>query len=158
VSPFRVRRYRPADAAAIAAIYVESVTGLGHRGYSPAQVAAWAGNARDAEEVALWAGDGRIVLVATDGHDRPVAFMDVEEDGHIDMMFCSPGWSGKGVASALFGKIQDEARRRGAGRLYAEASEVARPVFSHWGFDLLRRNDFEVKGVAIHNYAMEKTL
>jgi putative acetyltransferase len=43
-------------------------------------------------------------------------------------------------------------------RLFVEASEIAKPFFASRGFALIRRKDFEVDGVPIHNYAMEKHL
>jgi len=158
VTEFRVRTYGPADAATVAVIYVDAVTVLGHRGYSPAQVAAWASRARTPEDVVAWAGDGRLVLVAVDDNDTPIAFIDLEADGHIDMMFCTPQCSGRGVASALYGRLEAAARDGGLTRLHTEAREVARPIFARWGFRLLHRNDMEIDCVAIHNYLMEKTL
>ncbi|MBB3032974.1 hypothetical protein [Alteriqipengyuania lutimaris] len=55
----------------------------------------------------------------------------------------------------------------GATRLYTEASELARPAFERAGYHgaferagyhVSHRRDFEVDGVAIHNFAMEKVL
>lgn len=46
----------------------------------------------------------------------------------------------------------------GARRLHAEASETARPVFERAGFSVTARRDFEVAGVPIHNWAVEKSL
>jgi putative acetyltransferase len=43
-------------------------------------------------------------------------------------------------------------------RLYSEASEAARRFFLKKGLVVLHRRDFEVRGVAIHNHAVEKRL
>ncbi|MFN3817341.1 hypothetical protein [Brevundimonas sp.] len=40
----------------------------------------------------------------------------------------------------------------------SEASEAARRVFLKRGYAVVERRDFEVAGVAIHNYAMERRL
>jgi putative acetyltransferase len=42
------------------------------------------------------------------------------------------------------------------GRIFVEASELARPLFERRGFTLLARNDLVLDGVDIHNYRMEK--
>jgi putative acetyltransferase len=54
--------------------------------------------------------------------------------------------------------VLEHARAAGISRLFVEASENARPVFERAGFIVMRRRDFDVGGVAIHNYAMERTL
>jgi hypothetical protein len=49
-------------------------------------------------------------------------------------------------------------RARGIARLYTEASEPARRFFAKRGFVEVSRNDFEIVGVPIHNFRMEKSL
>ena len=154
----QIRFYRADDAPHLGDIYVGAIRGLAPAGYTSAQVEAWAGRVANAEETHDRCSDGRLVLVATDHSDTPVAFIDLEDDGHIDMMFCRPDWAGRRVASALFRSIEAAAMERHMPRLYTEASEIAKPVFSKWGFNLVRRNDMEIDGIAIHNYIMEKPL
>jgi putative acetyltransferase len=43
-------------------------------------------------------------------------------------------------------------------RLHAEASEAARRFFLKRGFAVVNRRAFEIAGVRIHNYAVEKWL
>ncbi len=63
---------------------------------------------------------------------------------------------GHGLASRLLGEIEIQARNRGMTRLYAEASEMALPVFQRAGFTLIGRRDFPIGGTPTHNYAVEK--
>jgi putative acetyltransferase len=65
---------------------------------------------------------------------------------------------GSGVASALYDRLEQEAKERGLGRLFVEASETARKLFLRKGFTELKRSDFVLRGVRIHNYLMEKLL
>lgn len=104
------------------------------------------------------AADGRLLLVAVDEDDAPLAYGDLEADGHIDHLYCLPDAAGTGVAAALYGEIEAAARARGIARLYTEASEPARRFFLKRGFAVVERNDFEIAGVAIHNFRMEKRL
>lgn len=94
--------------------------------------------------------------------DLPRAYALLEPDGHIDMLYCHPDYSGNGLAGRLLVEAEDRARAAGILRLYTEASELARPVFERAGFTILNRHDFiigpESTPVAIHNYAMEKHL
>lgn len=154
----KLRHYQERDAETLARIFVRSVTELGPRHYTAEQVAAWAADAPDAEDMRRRGGDGRWVLVAADGSDRPVAFADLEADGHIDLLFALPEVAGMGVASALLDALETIARTQGIMRLYVEASEAAKGLFARHGFALLGRRDFAEGGVMVHNYAMEKPL
>jgi putative acetyltransferase len=153
-----IRPYRPDDAAAVAAIFFESVREAGPRDYSAAQVAAWAPERPDTGRVDARARDGRLMLVAVDERDRPIAYGDLEPSGHIDHLYCRPERVGTGVASALYDALEREALALGLSRLFVEASEAARRLFLRKGFDEIERREFPIRGVMIHNYRMAKSL
>src|SRR6185437_14968862 len=134
------------------------VQALGPRRYTPEQVAAWAPKPPDPADVRTRALDGRTTLVAIDASGEMVAYGDLEPSGHIDHIYCRPDAAGRGVAEALLDELVARAVRTGAPKLHAEVSELARGLFERKGFVLLRRRDFELRGVAIHNYAMERPL
>lgn len=105
-----------------------------------------------------WAAKGRLVLVAADAEDRPLAYGDLQPDGHIDQLYCRPQAAGTGVTASLYAGLEAAARAQGIARLHVEASEPARRFFLKQGFSATARNDFEVAGVPIHNWRMEKSL
>jgi putative acetyltransferase len=154
----QIRRFRPADAPALADIFYRAVREMGARFYSDAQVRAWAPEPPDARRYLDHAASGRLILVAVDEGDAPVAYGDLEPDGHIDHLFCTPEWTGRGLGSALCEAIERAALSRGLAGLYVEASEAARPVFERKGFELVERRDFELRGARINHYRMRKTL
>jgi len=156
VSDLRVRPGTAADAPALSALYEASVRGLGARNYSEAQIAAWASLTPSAASLAARMDDGRMRLVAE--QERVAGFIDVEADGHIDLLYVAPEAAGQGVARLLLETAEALAAAQGVTRLHAEASETARPVFERLGFRATARRDFEVAGVPIHNWAVEKTL
>ena len=98
------------------------------------------------------------MLVAVNEREEPVAYGDVEMDGHIDHIFCSPEVAGTGVSAILYSALEAAARAQDIGRLYVEASEPAQRFFLKRGFMTTERNDFDLNGVAIHNFRMEKKL
>lgn len=154
----RIRSYVAADASHLSALYRRSVLEVGSRDYGPAQIQAWAALAPSPERLQIQSEDGRIRLVASDALDLPVAFADLEPDGHIDLFYCAPEAAGTGIAAALYEALESSARQQGMTRLYAEASERARPFFLKQGFAVIAKREFEVTGVPIHNYAVEKSL
>lgn len=156
-----IRPYRPQDAEAIAALTLAAIRETGLRAYSPVQVAAWSAR-YSVQRLLDGAARGDVILVAADEADRPLAYTVLEESGHLDMLYCRPDQTGRGFAAALLAAAEAAARMRGVTRLFAEASELARPVFARAGYVLLQRRDFTIDHpegpVAIHNYAMEKAL
>ena len=154
----RVRSFRPEDAAFLARIFHAAVHRIGGLHYSAEQVAAWAPALPSPESFLRRGGDGRLLLVAVDHLDRPLAYGDLEADGHIDHLYCRPDVAGTGVASFLYDRIEAAAGERGMGRLYVEASEPARRFFLKKGFVVRQRRDFDLGNVSIHNFEMEKQL
>jgi putative acetyltransferase len=153
-----IRRYDPRDAAGLADVFFRSVRQVALSAYTTAQVRAWAPEPRTAEWAHREASDGRLVLVAVDEGDRPVAYIDLEPNGHIDRVFCAPEAAGQGIASRLYDAVETAAREQGIGRLFTEASELARRLFERKGFVVVERQDLMIRGVDIHNYRMAKTL
>jgi putative acetyltransferase len=153
-----IRAYEPRDAAGLADVFFRSVRQVALAEYTADQVSAWAPEPRTAEWAHGEATDGRLVLVAADQDDRPVAYIDLEPDGHIDRLFCAPGAAGRGIASRLYDAVEKAAREQDITRLFTEASELARRVFERKGFAVVERQDLVIRGVAIHNYRMAKTL
>jgi putative acetyltransferase len=154
----KIRPFRPDDAPALAALFHAAVHGIARAHYSQAQVNAWAPEVPDPARFRARGADGRLLLVAVDAGDAPLAYGDVEADGHIDHLFCRPDAAGTGVTASLYAALEAAARGRGIGRLYTEASEPARRFFLKQGFVVVARNDFDLGGVAIHNMRMEKRL
>ncbi len=154
-----LRPYTAADAAAVANIFRRAIAAIGARDYSAEQCAAWAGPPDDdGSRLDARLSDGRLALVAVDAGGRVVAFGDLEDDGHIDFLYAAPEAAGTGVAAGLYAALEAAGRAKGLTRLYSEASEAARRFFLKRGFTVLHRRDFDVRGVAIHNYAVEKKL
>jgi putative acetyltransferase len=153
-----IRAYHPRDAVDLADVFFRSVRQVALSDYTAAQVRAWAPEPRTAEWAHGQASDGRLVLVAANVDDRPVAYIDLEPNGHIDRVFCAPEAAGQGVASRLYDAVEAAAREQGIRSLFTEASELARRLFERKGFAVVERQDLVIRGVAIHNYRMAKAL
>jgi putative acetyltransferase len=152
-----IRAFKPADAGALAALFHASVRHIGIRDYSAEQVAAWSPSMPAPIEY-LRRAEGRLLLVAENGDGEPIGYVDLEPDAHIDHFYCRPDIFGTGVGSALYAELENAAKTRGITVIFVEASEAARRLFERKGFKIEARNDFEVNGVAIHNYRMSKPI
>ncbi|HZH11911.1 MAG TPA: GNAT family N-acetyltransferase [Microvirga sp.] len=153
-----VRVYQDADAPELVELYSASVRSIGPKDYSTEQVEAWLSLAPSVEAMRARCRDGRTVLLAVGDNGRPLAFGDIEADGHIGYFYCAPEHAGSGTALEVYGALERHARGSGLARMYVEASEAARRFFLRRGFAVIERRDFQINSVLIHNFSMEKDL
>lgn len=157
-APMRVRPFKSTDAAALAEIFFAAVHEIASAHYGREQIHAWAPAVPSSDSFCKRLSDGRTLLVAVNNDDWPLAYGNFEPDGHIDHLFCRPGYSRKGIVAALYSELERTAYAAGISKLFVEASEPARRFFEKQGFVVLERNDFESNGVPIHNWRMAKSL
>lgn len=153
-----MRTYRDGDAEALAEIIGAAISVIGPRAYSPEQVAAWKARHPGPDRFRERATNGDEIFVAVDAEDKAVAYTILENDGHLDHLYCHPDHTGHGLAGNLLSLAEQSARAKGVNRLYTEASELARATFARAGYTMMHRRDFDLDGVPIHNFAMEKAL
>jgi putative acetyltransferase len=152
-----IRRFRPADAQALADLYHASVHQVGIRDYSAAQVEVWSPAPRSPAAYVAHAAN-RVFLVAVNDAGEPIGYGDLEPDGHIDHLYCRPDHVGTGVGALLYAALEAVARAANIDFLFVEASEAARRLFERRGFQVEHRRDSDIDGVSIHNYRMTKRL
>jgi putative acetyltransferase len=153
-----IRPFRSSDADDLARIFFAAIHEIAKHYYSEEQVNAWAPVMPTAERFVQRGADGRLLLVAVNDSGGPLAYGDLEADGRIDHLFCRPDAAGTGVTSVLYDHIEAAGADRGLTRLFVEASEPARRFFLKKGFEVVERRDFELSGIPIHNFAMEKQI
>jgi len=154
----RIRPFQQGDEARLALLFHAAIHQVAALHYSPEQVNAWAPRVPDPARFLARGTDGRTLLLAVDEADEPLAYGDVEADGHIDHLFCRPDVAGTGVTAQLYEALEEAARSRSISMLFTEASEPAKRFFAKRGFEVIERRDFEINGVPIHNFRMEKRL
>lgn len=161
---YSIRLFRQSDANDLVRVTCAAIETIGRAGYSAAQVAAWAARHPDAERFLARARSGALIWIATDTPDKAVAYCllepPVEGRAHLDMLYCDPAHTRKGLADLLLAQAEQHARQSGCEAIYTEASELARAAFERAGYLVTQRRDFAIeydgKSVPIHNYAMEK--
>jgi putative acetyltransferase len=142
----------------LAAIFFAAVRAVSHGDYTQAQIEAWAPEPPHPETFRERAADGRLLLVAVDKTDRPLAYGDLQPDGHLDHLYRHPDASRMGIAAQVYAGLEDAAQEQGLTRLFVEASEPAKRFFLRRGFTLIERRKFDLRGTPIHNYTMERRL
>ena len=151
-----IRNYEAGDAPRIVRLFFETVRSVNRADYSEEQVEAWAPSVPDPDE---WHSRMivRQTLVAEEG-DEVAGFAELEDDGHLDMLYVRGDAVGRGVGQRLYEAVEREARCQGLGRIFAEASITARPFFERRGFRVVREQRVSRRGVSMTNFVMEKDL
>ncbi|MWV58909.1 GNAT family N-acetyltransferase [Rathayibacter sp. VKM Ac-2754] len=152
-----LREYRASDAAATLEVFLAAVTETAAADYSPEQIRAWA--RADDRDVSAWhtAMQARRAFVIESG-GAVVGFSDVAPSGCIDMMFVSPRFLRRGVATRLLEHAESLARQSDAAELSADVSITARPFFESRGFTVVAEQHPVRAGVALTNFRMRKPL
>ena len=157
LSGIRIRPGQEDDAEELAALFHASVRQIAVHHDSVEPVRAWSPAPSDRSRFVARIGDGRTFLVAT-SDDAILAYGDLEANGHIDHLYARPDVAGTGVTGLIYDRLEQAAYDSGIERLFVEASEPASRFFTKRGFRVVDRDDFEVAGVQIHNFRMEKLL
>ncbi len=152
----KIRPYRDADLDSVVQLFTESVHAVAAAHYDSIQCAAWAPEKPD-----LHAWRDRLsslhVLVAEKG-GQLAGFIGYEQDGHIDLLYTSPLFTRRGVASVLYQHVEFALESAGVGELFTEASLAARPFFERHGFTVTEEQIVERRGVSFRRFAMRKAL
>ncbi|TMP24445.1 histone acetyltransferase [Pseudoalteromonas rubra] len=151
-----IKRYQDSWAREIADLFHSAVHAIAEEHSTREQKAVWAPTPPD---YAFWSqrlAEKRPWVAVLNG--RIAGFIELDDDGHIDCAYTHPEFQGQGIASALYRKLEAQAKTRGLTRLYVEASKPARRFFAARGFLMVKRNEIARQGVTLINYTMEKPL
>lgn len=150
-----LRRYREGDLQALVRLFTDAVHRLAGGYYTAAQLAAWAPQPPDLNGWTARLASLETLVAEIDG--ELAGFIAYEADGHIDLLYTSPAYCGRGVAAALFRQAEAELARRGITELYTEASLAARGFFEHRGFRIVEEQQVQRNGVVLQRYAMRRS-
>ena len=150
----KVRFYRPEDAEELTILFQRSVREAAAPYYTAAQRVAWAPDDIDRPAFAARLADKPTWVAQLAG--RLAGFIDLEPDGHIDMLYVSADHQRRGVAAVLYRALEMRARGQGLTRLFTEASLAARPFFEAKGFIVIAEQQVERRGQRLTNFRMEK--
>lgn len=152
----KVRLYRPTDTSALARLFTDTVRAINSADYLPEQIAAWAPEPPDPDH---WRDqlDSRIAFVAQHNAEI-IGFVTFEANGHLDHLYVHHRFQKRGVATALYQRVEQEVRSTGFNRLFTEASISARPFFERIGFRVIAPQTVQHRGASFTNFRMEKIL
>jgi putative acetyltransferase len=153
-----IRKYIPSDAQEIAHIYYHTIHIINSKDYSEEQINAWAPWS-SVQDYSGWSEKlARIKPLVALINGSIVGFVEFEDNGHIDCFYVHHLHQGDGIGKALMYEIVYNAETMEINRIYAEVSITARPFFESRGFIVVKEQQVYIRGVALTNFIMEKTV
>ena len=151
-----IRPFSAEDLAALVALFTASVHELAAPYYTPQQLDAWAPRPPN---LAAWRErlQSLETVVATHG-GALTGFISYEPNGHIDLLYTSPAYARRGVASLLYRCVEGTLASLGAVEIFTEASLAARPFFEHFGFVVAEEDVVLLRDQSFSRYAMRKAI
>lgn len=149
-----IRRFRPGDEPALAAVIHSAVHQLARRDYTPEQLEAWVPSQFDADR---WNERIRALQpFVAEIEGAAVGYADLQASGYIDHFFVAGEHAGRGVGSALMARILRDAEERGLAELFADVSLTAEGFFARHGFVVEARQTVVSRGVELANARMRR--
>jgi len=150
----QIRRYKVGEESDIWNLFYDTVHQVNSRDYTPEQIEAWAPSLDAPQNWVFRLQQKRPFVAVQEG--RILGFAELENNGHIDCFYCAYDFQRKGVGSALFSMIEDEAKHLGLSKLFTEASITAVKFFKSQGFEVSREQVVRHNDVDFTNYEMFK--
>lgn len=152
-----IRRFASSDLESVLQLFQEVVHSVGAKYYNLSQVNAWAPKEGLDKQKWLQSLSENITYVV-EMDSKIVGFGDMTHLGYIDHLYVHKNYQGRGVALAIFKKLEEEARKMGLSELTTEANVMAKPLAERQGFEVIKEQRKVRRGVEFINYMMRKKL
>lgn len=151
-----IRKGNSSDLTEMRTLFKDTVTTVCRNDYSSDQLNAWKSGAEN-EERWLRVIDTQLVIVAKI-NGQMAGFCALDHGNYIDLLFVHKDFQHQGIARKMYTFIEQEAVIRKERLLSADVSKTARPFFEKMGFNVIKEQTVNVKGIDLINYKMEKEL
>ena len=152
-----IRSYNPNDLDQVTHLFHETVHNINSHDYSQEQIDAC--TTLDVAQVERLKDDlAHNIRYVAQKEGNIVGFGTLTKHGYIDMIYTHKDYQGRGVATAIYHQLEDEAEKLGIKTLHTQASITALPFFEKRGFQPVCENRKVVRGVAFLNFIMEKKI
>ncbi len=151
------RSYNANDLDRVIHLFHETVHNINIHDYSQKQIDAWA-PLDEAQVERLKNNLANNISYVAQKDSTIIGFGTLTKHGYIDMIYTHKDYQGRGVATAIYHQLEDEARKLSIETLHTQASITALPFFEKRCFQLVCESRKVVRGVEFLNFIMEKKI
>lgn len=146
-----IREYQPQDIGEIIKLFYDTVHTVNACDYTTEQLNVWAGDNIDS---AAWNMSllSNFALVAV-ADSIIVGFGDIDDSGYLDRLYVHRDYQHQGIATQLCDCLEKHAISK---KIITHASITALPFFICRGYQIVKEQQVERKGIKLTNYVMKK--
>ena len=145
-----IRAYQPVDCKALAELFYNTIHTVNAKDYTKDQLDAWADGTIDLEKWNQSLAE-HFSFVVLDGK-KIIGFGDIDNTGYLNRLFVHPDYQRKGVASVICNQLEQSVQ----GSIVTHASITAKPFFEKRGYNVVKEQQVDRKGVLLTNFVMKK--
>ena len=147
----KIGRYRQEDLKEVLNLFYNTVHQVNKKDYRQEQLDVWAPETAEVEEWNKTLLDHYSIVAKY--RQQIVGFGDIDDTGYLDRLYVHKDYQGRGIAS----KLCDELELRACGkRIVVHASITAEPFFHRRGYQVIKEQQVEKKGIFLIIFIMEK--
>lgn len=144
--------YRESDCLELTALFYDTVHRVNVKDYTEEQLDAWASGQVDLKTWNRSLQEHFSVVAVERG--ILVGFGDIDRSGYLDRLYVHADHQGEGIGT----KICDRLEQAVQGNIETHASITARPFFENRGYQVVKEQQVERRGVFMTNYVMIKEI
>ena len=148
------RRTELADLEQLQALFVDTIRATCSDDYSEDQINAWISSIENHDRWKRLITHQFSIVAETDGIIVGLAALDDPE--YLDFLYIHKDFQRQGIANLLFDELKLESLHQGHYKLISDVSITARPFFESKGFEVVKENRKEIRGVELINYRMKE--
>jgi len=152
----KLRPYDKSDAEDLAHVYRDAANFIGRQAYNADQVRVWSLYPDDIEEFRDRLARGLTLVAEAD--NVVVAFGQLDPGDHVAFIYCASANARRGIASAIYDRLEAHAIAKGILTLTTDASRISRPFFEKKGFTVTAIEHSLRLGVLFERFRMSKPL
>lgn len=145
-----IRAYQSSDCNELAELFYNTVHTVNAKDYSKEQLDVWVPGQMDLDNWNQSFQEHESMVAVDDG--VIVGFGDIDSEGYLDRLYIHTDYQRRGIASALCDYLEQAVR----GNVVTHASITARPFFERRGYEVVKEQQVERKGIFLTNYVMIK--
>lgn len=148
------RRTAPEDLEELQALFVETIRATCSNDYNKDQINAWTASVENIDRWNRLISHQYSIIAEIDSKIVGLAALDDPE--YLDFLYVHKDYQRKGIANILYDEMKLESLHQGHYKLISDVSITAKPFFESKGFEVVKENKKEIRGVEITNYRMKE--
>lgn len=148
------RRTAPEDLEELQALFVDTIRATCSNDYNKDQINAWTASV---ENIDRW---NRLIShqysIVAEIDSKIVGLAALDDPEYLDFLYVHKDYQRRGIANVLFDELKLESLHQGHYKLISDVSITAKQFFESKGFEVVKENKKEIRGVEITNYRMKE--